>query len=98
MRDWELSAGVMVEKVGPYKLAGPLGQGGMGNVWRAWDERLKRQVALKRLHPDRESPVLRERLLREARAIARLQHPGIVHVYDVVEDGGEAWIVMELVE
>lgn len=67
-------------------------------MWRAWDDRLARQVALKRLRPGLDAPLLRERLMREARAIARLKHPGIIHVYDVVEEGGDAWIVMELVE
>ncbi|HEX2224614.1 MAG TPA: protein kinase [Thermoanaerobaculia bacterium] len=98
MREWEPGAGVLSARVGPYKLEEPLGEGGMGAVWCAWDDRLARQVALKRLRPGLDSPLLRERLLREARAIARLKHPGIIHVYDVVEEGGDAWIVMELVE
>jgi hypothetical protein len=98
MKEREASPTAYPEKVGPYTLDEPLGQGGMGTVWRAWDGRLQRQVALKRLHPDLESPSLRERLLREARATARLKHPATVHVYDVVEEAGEAWIVMELVE
>ncbi|HEX2643715.1 MAG TPA: serine/threonine-protein kinase, partial [Thermoanaerobaculia bacterium] len=84
--------------MGPYRLEKPLGQGGMGSVWRAWDERLKRQVALKRFRPDVEISGLRERFLREARATAALKHPSIVHIYDIVEQDSDEWIVMELVE
>lgn len=87
------------EKVGPYRLIEPLGAGGMGSVWRAWDERLKRCVALKRILPaSSENPKLRERFRREAEAVARLNHPAIVHVYDIVETEAADWIVMELVE
>src|SRR5690348_1334704 len=87
------------EKIGPYRLIEPLGQGGMGSVWRAWDERLKRPVALKRiLATAPEDHKLRERLRREAEAGARLNHPSIVHIYDIVETEPGDWIVMELVE
>jgi tetratricopeptide (TPR) repeat protein len=71
----------------------------MGAVWRAWDERLKRPVALKRILPAAtEDPKLRERFRREAEAVARLNHPAIVHIYDIVETEASDWIVMELVE
>lgn len=87
------------EKVGPYRLEQKLGTGGMGAVWRARDERLKRPVALKRILPASTSdPMVRERFRREAEAVARLNHPGIVHVYDIVETETSDWIVMELVE
>jgi hypothetical protein len=86
------------ERVGPYRLDEPLGFGGMGTVWRAWDERLKRQVAVKRLRTDRSVPDGLERLLREARTAARLNHPAIVQIHDLVEDEAGNWIVMELVE
>ncbi|HET9212257.1 MAG TPA: protein kinase, partial [Thermoanaerobaculia bacterium] len=73
------------EKVGPYRLEQKLGAGGMGAVWRAWDERLKRPVALKRiLGTANADPRLRERFRREAEAVARLNHPAIVHVYDII--------------
>lgn len=85
------------EKVGPYRLEQRLGAGGMGAVWRAWDERLKRLVALKRVLAAND-PTLRERFRREAEAVARLNHPAIVHVYDIVETEESDWIVMELVE
>jgi len=90
------------EKIGPYCLVEPLGSGGMGTVWRAWDERLKRPVALKRIlaaaAPAGENPKLRIRLRREAEAEARLNHPAIVHIYDIVETAECDWIVMELVD
>jgi serine/threonine protein kinase/Flp pilus assembly protein TadD len=87
------------EKVGPYRLEQKLGTGGMGAVWRAWDERLKRPVALKRvLGTANDNPRLRERFRREAEAVARLNHPAIVHIYDIVETEESDWIVMELVE
>jgi class 3 adenylate cyclase/tetratricopeptide (TPR) repeat protein len=75
-----------------------LGSGGMGAVWRAWDERLERWVALKQVRADAALRQGRERLRREARAAARLNHPAIVHVYDILEDADGDWIVMELVE
>ena len=89
-------------RVGPYLLTGPLGSGGMGVVYEAWDERLERRVAIKRVTPDPSGappdPRRRERLRREARAAARLSHPAIVQIYDVVETDEADWIVLELVE
>ncbi|HYX23104.1 MAG TPA: serine/threonine-protein kinase, partial [Thermoanaerobaculia bacterium] len=86
-------------KVGPYLLECRLGSGGMGAVWRAWDERLKRTVAVKQVRPDRcDLPGVRQRLRHEAAAAARLNHPAIVHVYDILDAGDADWIVMELVE
>ncbi|WP_433515190.1 protein kinase domain-containing protein [Nonomuraea sp. CA-143628] len=88
---------------GRYRLLSQLGQGGMGTVWRAMDELLRQEVAIKevRLPPDLDDASraeLLERTLREARAAARLRsHPSIVTVHDVVLDGGRPWIVMELV-
>ncbi|MDP9122693.1 MAG: protein kinase, partial [Acidobacteriota bacterium] len=86
------------EKLGPYRLDQLLGSGGMGAVWRAWDERLERWVALKQIRADANLHHGRERLRREARAVARLNHPAIVHVYDILEGEDGDWIVMELVE
>jgi len=82
-----------------YRIVGPLGAGGMGVVYRARDEKLGRQVALKMLPKDRVGDEkARARLRREARAAAALEHPGIAAVYDVgeAEDGG-TYLVMELV-
>ncbi|MFD3333118.1 protein kinase [Streptomyces sp. NPDC058700] len=88
---------------GRYRLAELLGQGGMGTVWRAHDEQLDRQVALKEVRlPDDLDASRREawvgRLEREARAAARLKHPGVITVHDrIAGDDGRPWIVMELV-
>jgi hypothetical protein len=88
---------------GRYALGEPVGKGGMGVVWRADDRKLGRQVAVKEvdLQPgldadERES--LQERVMREARAAAMIDHAGAVTVYDVAEEGGQAFIVMELVD
>jgi serine/threonine protein kinase len=87
---------------GRYRLRAVLGRGGMGVVWLASDELLHRDVAVKEilwpLQLDAvERETLRQRALREARMAARLNHPNLVGVYDVVEDGGRPWIVMPLV-
>ncbi|MFI5846042.1 protein kinase [Catenuloplanes sp. NPDC051500] len=87
---------------GRYRLIRPLGQGAMGRVWLALDETLRREVAVKELVPppgldDAARQELRERSMREARAIARLDQPNVVRIHDVVHDGDEPWIVMEFV-
>ena len=85
--------------VGPYRLVGRLGAGGMGEVYRAFDRRLDRWVALKRLRSDRRvDGRYRQRFRQEAKAAASLSHAGIVQVHDVLDERGETWIVMELVE
>ena len=85
--------------VGPYRVIERLGAGGMGEVFLAEDTRLRRKVALKRLRPDvvRESEA-RAHALHEARAVARLQHPGIATIFDVIESPDTVVIVMEFVE
>jgi serine/threonine protein kinase len=85
-----------------YALAVPIGQGGMGVVWRARDSLLGREVAIKEVRlpptiPDSERSSIRARVLREARAAARLNHPGAVTLYDVINEQGHAFIVMELI-
>jgi serine/threonine-protein kinase len=83
--------------VGKYRLEYVLGQGGMGTVWRARNVALDSPVALKVLSAAVDSPALRQRLLLEARAAAKLAHPAIVKVFDVDEtERGEPFIVMEL--
>ncbi|MCX5557708.1 serine/threonine-protein kinase [Streptomyces sp. NBC_00038] len=86
---------------GRYRLVESIGQGGMGRVWRAADDMLDRQVAVKEMRIDGLDPedtrTRRERTLREARATARIDHPNVVRIYDVVDEGERLWIVMELV-
>src|SRR5690242_2655111 len=77
------------DKLGPYEILAPLGAGGMGEVWKARDERLNRFVAIKRSHNQ-----FSERFAREAQAIAALNHPHICQLYDV----GSDYLVMEYVE
>src|SRR5689334_15241626 len=85
-----------------YRLVALIGRGGMGTVWHAYDELLDRDVAVKamliasELTTD-EYEVLYTRTLREARLAARLSHPGIVTIHDVIKEDGRPWIVMELI-
>ena len=85
------------EKIGPYRITEVLGRGGMGVVYSATDERLGRKIALKTLG-ELKSQELRDRLWREARAAASLNHPGICQVYGVEERDDELWVAMELLE
>jgi serine/threonine-protein kinase len=86
------------EALGPYRLVERIAAGGMGEVWRAWDGRLKRPVAVKHVLPEiLEQPGARERFRREAEAGARLTHPAVVQIYDLVESPEGDWLVMELV-
>ncbi|MFI0818782.1 serine/threonine-protein kinase [Streptomyces sp. NPDC021098] len=87
---------------GRYRLVEQIGRGGMGTVWRAEDELLARQVAVKQLHvspnlSEEELTTMHERTRREARSAARITHPNVVVVHDVVDDGGLPCIVMEYV-
>src|SRR5438477_11741465 len=86
-------------KLGPYEIQAPLGAGGMGEVYRARDTRLGRDVAIKVLRQHLSSdPDLKARFEREARAISALSHPHICHLYDIGSQDGTDFIVMELLE
>jgi serine/threonine protein kinase len=87
-----LSPGV---RVGPYEITEPLGEGGMGEVYRAHDPRLGRDVAIKILRPEM---IDRRRFEFEARAAGSLNHPNILAIFDVIEENGAACIVSELLE
>src|SRR5579862_3593500 len=90
-----LSAG---DKLGPYEVLAPIGKGGMGEVYRARDTRLHRDVAVKVLPQAFATEVARERFLREARAASALNHPNICAIHDVGEADGHPFLVMELLE
>ncbi|MEU5715501.1 protein kinase [Streptomyces sp. NPDC020403] len=91
---------------GRYELATLLGQGGMGQVWTAYDQRLDRRVAVKLLRPDRvtgpsdsaAADELRRRFVRECRVTAQVDHPGLVTVHDAGSDGDDLYLVMQYVE
>lgn len=82
-----------------YELVRSLGRGGMGEVFLAHDGLLRRKVAIKRIRPgDAAEPVAVERLIREARSAAIVQHPNVVAVHDLLSEGGQTYVVMEYVD
>jgi eukaryotic-like serine/threonine-protein kinase len=85
-------------RLGPYEIIAPIGAGGMGEVYRGRDARLGRDVAIKVLPESFIGPVARERFLREARACSALSHANICAIYDLGDDGGHPFLVMELLE
>jgi eukaryotic-like serine/threonine-protein kinase len=85
-------------KLGPYEIVGQLGAGGMGEVYRARDTRLDRTVAVKILREHLSSAEARQRFDREARTISALSHPHVCHLYDVGEQEGTSYLVMEYLE
>src|SRR5665213_3436572 len=84
------------QQVGPYEILGRLGSGGMGIVFSAWDSRLHRDVAIKLLREDYTRADDRERFLMEARAASGLNHPNICTIFDMGEQEGNPYMVMEL--
>jgi len=90
---------VVERTIGPYRVVGTIGQGGMGEVLLAEDDRLGRRVAIKTLPASvSQDAERRERFFREARAIAAHSHPSIVSIHDIGEDGGRIFLVLEYVE
>src|SRR4249919_1889926 len=86
-------------RFGPYEILAPLGAGGMGEVYRARDTRLGRDVAIKVLPQHlADTPEARARFEREAKAISSLNHPHICTLHDVGREGDQDYLVMELVE
>jgi tetratricopeptide (TPR) repeat protein len=86
-------------RIGRIRIDAMLGAGGMGEVYRGWDEKLERAVALKVIHAEKRfSPAVRTRFLREARTLSKLDHPNISRIYDVLEREDGDYLVLELVE
>ncbi len=89
----------MRESIGSYRIEEQIGVGGMGEVYKAYDERLGRRVAIKRIRDGKgETAENRARFQREARATAQVNHDSIVHLYDIFRDGQSDCIAMEYVE
>jgi serine/threonine-protein kinase len=84
--------------VGRIRVDALIGAGGMGSVFRGWDERLERPVALKVILPNKLVDAAHARFLREARLLSKLDHPNICRIYDVIEDEGGSYLVLELIE
>src|SRR6266568_256874 len=92
-----------MDRLGRYQIIGEIGRGGMGAVYRGIDPTIGRTVAIKTIlftgfNSQEEAQLLRARLLREAQAAGTLMHPNIVTVFDMGEDGGIAYIVMEFIQ
>jgi serine/threonine protein kinase/tetratricopeptide (TPR) repeat protein len=86
----------MLESIGHYQIRRKIGQGGMGVVYEGWDDRLKRSVAIKAILEGTESKDARGRLWREARSLARVNHPHVCQVFDVLEEGEALVLILEL--
>ena len=88
----------MLETIGHYRIRRKIGQGAMGVVYEGWDERLERLVAIKTILEANESKEARSRLWREARSLARVNHPNVCQVFDVLEEGESLVLILELLE
>jgi serine/threonine protein kinase len=85
-------------RLGRIRIDALLGVGGMGSVYRGFDERLERAVAVKEVHAEHRSSAVRARFLREARALSQLDHPNICRIYDVLERSDGDYLILELIE
>jgi serine/threonine protein kinase/tetratricopeptide (TPR) repeat protein len=88
----------MLETIGHYRIRRKIGQGAMGVVYEAWDDRLERPVAVKTIHEASKSKEAHCRLWREARSLARVNHPNVCQVFDVLEEGDCLVLILELLE
>jgi serine/threonine protein kinase/tetratricopeptide (TPR) repeat protein len=88
----------MLETIGHYRIRQKIGRGAMGVVYEGWDDRLQRPVAVKTIDETNETSAARSRLWREARSLARVNHPNVCQVYDVLEEGEVLVLVMELLD
>ena len=96
--DGPTSGGPVPSRIGHYQIERKIGEGGMGVVYAARDERLARTIALKTLSAPAADDVARQRLWREARAAASVNHPNVCQIYEIGEDAGRVFIAMELLE
>src|ERR1043165_820001 len=87
----------MHDRIGPYRIVRKLGEGGMGVVYAAEGERVRREVPIKTIRAAGDSSA-RERFFREARAAASLSHPNVCQLFDIGDDEGRPFLVMELLE
>ena len=85
-------------RLGRIRIDALLGVGGMGSVYRGFDERLERTVAVKEVHAANRSAAIRTRFLREARALSQLDHPNICRIYDVLERADGDYLILEFIE
>ncbi len=85
------------DRIGPYRVEALIGRGGMGEVYRAWDPRLERKVAVKRILSEAANPKARARFWREARVLAALKHDNLVALHDIGEDAAGLYLAMELI-
>jgi len=87
------------KSIGHIRIEEPIGRGGMGEVYRGYDDTLQRQVAVKAIAPTQHlTPERKARFLREARALSRLEHPNICKIYDFIESEGAGFLVLEFIE
>jgi serine/threonine protein kinase/tetratricopeptide (TPR) repeat protein len=88
----------MLPAISQYRVCQKIGEGGMGAVFEGWDERLQRRVAIKTLREAAGSEEAKSRLWREARSLARISHPRVCQIYDVLEAGSDLFLILEFLE